>query len=50
MAKERNKNKIIVDVHHNLNTYNSLYLNEGFKVTDRNSTCSPQWIEIEYKF
>ena len=48
MAKEENKNKIIVDVHHNLNTYNSLYLKEGFSITTRNSTRSPQWIEIEY--
>jgi len=48
LAKEENKNKVIVDVHHNLNTYNSLYLNEGFKVTDRNSTHGPHWIEIEY--
>lgn len=50
LAKEENKNKIIVDVHHNLNTYNSLYLKEGFSITTRNSTRSPQWIEIEYKY
>jgi len=48
LAKEENKNKVIVDVHHNLNTYNLLYSTEGFKVTTRNSIHGPHWIEIEY--
>lgn len=49
LAKEENKHKIIADVHHNLKTYKTLYMNEGFDVTTRKSSHNPQWIEIEHR-
>lgn len=48
LAKEEKKSKIIVDVHHNMKTYNSLFLKEGFTITARKSNHNPHWIEIEY--
>lgn len=48
LAKEQQKSKIIVDVHHNLRTYNSLYSHAGFQVTNRKSQDNQFWIESEF--
>jgi hypothetical protein len=48
LAKEDNKSKIVVDVHHNLRIFNKYYHTEGFNVTDRTCSDNPYWIETEY--
>ena len=48
LANEKNKSKIIVDVHKNLRLYKKYYSNEGFKQTNRKCTDNPYWIEAEF--
>lgn len=47
IAKDENKDKIIVDVHSNLRIYNLDYKNFGFVVTDRKCKDNPYWLEAE---
>ena len=49
VAKEENKQRIIVDVHENLRIYNKYYKNAGFEITGRNAKDNPFWKEIEFK-
>lgn len=48
IAKENNKNKIIVDVHHNLKIFDQYYKNEGFVSTLRTAADNPNWVEAEF--
>lgn len=47
VAKENNKNKIIVDVHNNLSIYRLYYKDEGFIINSINSIDNPYWVEAE---
>ena len=49
VAKEENKQRIIVDVHENLRIYNKDYKDSGFEITGRNAKDNPFWKEIEFK-
>jgi hypothetical protein len=46
IARENNKNRIVIDVHKDLKTYNKYY-KDFFQVTSRISLDHPRWIEIE---
>jgi hypothetical protein len=48
LAKEKNKNKIVVEVHNNLRLYKKYYMNEGFIINNDKSTSDPCWIETEF--
>jgi len=47
LAKEGEKNKIIIDVHENLRIYRKYYSDEGFTKTNRKSIDNPFFIESE---
>lgn len=47
IAKEENKDKIIIDAHQNLKIYNKYYKREGFVKTERKSNDNPFWLECE---
>ena len=47
IAKKENKNKIIIDVHSNLEHYNKYYSQFGFTATVRKCSDNPYWIEAE---
>jgi hypothetical protein len=46
IARKNNKNKIVIDVHNNLKTYNKYY-KDFFEVTSRKCLDNPFWIEVE---
>jgi len=46
VAKNENKNKIIIDLHSNLRLYEKYYHYEGFKMTNRKCN-NPYWLEAE---
>lgn len=46
IARENNKNKIVIDVHNNLKIYNKYY-KDFFEVTSRKCLDNPYWIEVE---
>ena len=48
IAKQENKKKIIIDIHHNLQIYNMYYKNNGYLATNHRYSDNPNWIEIEY--
>lgn len=47
IARENNKNKIVVDVHNNLKIFGLYYKDEGFISTSRKSHDNPFWVEAE---
>lgn len=47
VAKNENKNKIILDMHSNLRLYEKYYCYEGFKITNRKCLDNPYWFESE---
>jgi hypothetical protein len=47
VAKNENKNKIIMDLHSNLLLYEKYYSYEGFTITNRKSLDNPYWFESE---
>jgi hypothetical protein len=47
LAKQENKNKIILDVHENLRLYQKYYYNLGFETTNRRCQDNSYWIEVE---
>ena len=49
VAKNENKNKIILDLHSNLRLYEKYYSYEGFKITNRKCLDNPYWFESEIK-
>lgn len=48
IAKNENKNKVIVDVHENFKIYEKYYYYEGFESTNRRCHDNPFWIETEF--
>ena len=46
IAKENNKNKIIIDVHNDLEIYNKYY-KDFFQLTNRKTSDIPFWLEVE---
>ena len=47
-AAQNNKKKIIMDVHRNLFAYKSMYMNLGFKLTNRISEENMHYVEMEW--
>jgi len=47
IARQNNKNKIVLDVHGNLRIFNKYYAENGFIVTDRKCCDNPFWKETE---
>jgi hypothetical protein len=47
IAKKENKDKIIIDVHENLQLYEKYYYYNGFDITNRKCIKNPFWIEAE---
>lgn len=47
VAKNENKNKIILDIHSNLRLYEKYYCYEGFEITNRKCLDNPYWYESE---
>lgn len=47
VAKQENKPKIVLDVHHNLRYYKKYFEKEGFVVTERKARDNRAWVETE---
>ena len=48
LAKDENKDKVIIDVHGNLRIYNKFFKDEGFQITGRKASDNPFWQEVEF--